>query len=497
MKLYLYNTMTRRREPFEPLEEGRVRMYSCGPTVYDFIHLGNARAFVVPDVIKRYLRYLGYEVTHVQNITDIDDKIIQRANEEGVSFREIVDRYSAAYFEDLEALGCVRPDVNPKASEHIPAMIQMIEALFAKGLAYESGGDVLFDVNRFPAYGALSRQSLGELVAGARVEVAEGKRHPADFVLWKAAKPGEPAWESPWGPGRPGWHIECSAMSTTYLGPSFDIHTGGADLVFPHHENEIAQSEGATGKPFVRYWLHNGYINVDGEKMAKSRGNFFTLRDILKEYPAPVVRLFLISKQYRSPIEFNRSVMDATLRGYRRLAETMQALRERLGEVEAADGGVEAVAEGREGDPQADAILAVVREQEAHFHAGMCDDFNTPVALAALYELARAANSWARRPEGELSPQGERALRHLAARFSTLAGVLGLDLSSAEPVEAAPSDLTAELVQLLIDLRHEARQRREFAQADRIRDALASLGIRLEDGPDGTRWRMDRPAREG
>ena len=379
MSLRLYNTLTRQQEAFEPLDGKTVRMYSCGPTVYDYIHLGNARAFVVPDVLKRYLKASGYDVIHVQNITDIEDKIIGRAQEEGVSFRVIVDRYAQAYFEDLEALGCQKPDHNPKASEHIDDMIALIERLIERDLAYVSGGDVFFAVHKFPNYGRLSRQSLDDLIAGARVEVGEEKRHPADFALWKAAKEGEPYWESPWGRGRPGWHIECSAMSMHYLGQPFDIHTGGADLVFPHHENEIAQSEGATGKPFARFWIHNGYINVDGEKMAKSRGNFFTLRDILKSYPAPVVRLFLLSKHYRSPIEFNQEVMESTQRGYERLTEAVAALRRRV--------AGEYVTEDRpETDDEAAAeVYAFVDRQREQFHQGMDDDLNTPVALAALY----------------------------------------------------------------------------------------------------------------
>src|SRR5690606_40752765 len=265
--LELYNTLTARKEPFTPLEEGRLRMYSCGPTTYNFFHIGNARSFVLPDLLKRYLRFRGYDVLHVQNMTDIDDKIIARARELGVPFDRVAERYGQAYLEDLTRLGCLPPDVGPRASHHIPQIIELIQRLIERGYAYRSGGDVYYQVERFDGYGKLSRQSLSDLVAGARVEVDERKRHPADFALWKAAKPGEPAWDSPWGPGRPGWHIECSAMSMTYLGPTFDIHTGGSDLVFPHHENEVAQSEAATGQPFVRYWLHVGYINIDGEKM--------------------------------------------------------------------------------------------------------------------------------------------------------------------------------------------------------------------------------------
>lgn len=461
-----------------------VRMYSCGPTVYDFIHLGNARAFVVPDVLKRYLKASGYDVIHVQNITDIEDKIIGRAQEEGVEFQVIVDRYAQAYFDDLEALGCQKPDHNPKASEHIADMIAMIESLIERGLAYVSGGDVFFAVHKFSNYGRLSRQSLDDLIAGARVEVGEDKRHPADFALWKAAKEGEPYWESPWGRGRPGWHIECSAMSTHYLGQPFDIHTGGADLVFPHHENEIAQSEGATGKPFARFWVHNGYINVDGEKMAKSRGNFFTLRDILKTYPAPVVRLFLLSKHYRSPIEFNQDVMESTQRGYERLTEAIAALQRRVDVEDVTGERLET------SDEAAAEIYTFVARQREQFHNGMDDDLNTAVALAALYELARYANSWTHRPQADITPDVEKALGHLLYVMGTLADILGLDLTAQQPTAGGTPELVHELLGLLIDVRHEARQERNFAMADRIRDRLAAMGIVLEDGPEGTTWKM-------
>jgi cysteinyl-tRNA synthetase len=304
MTLLVYNTLSNQKELFRPIEYGKVKLYSCGPTVYDYFHIGNARAFIVPDVIRRYLTYLGYSVHYVQNITDIDDKIIARAHEQGVDTSEIADRYLEAFFEDVAALGIDKADAYPRATEHVEDIIKLIELLEEKGYTYEAEGSVYYDVSKFEKYGCLSNQNLEQLQSGARIEVDERKRNPADFVLWKASKAGEPSWDSPWGPGRPGWHIECSAMSMKYLGDTFDIHCGGVDLVFPHHENEIAQSEAATGKQFVKYWLHNGYINIDGEKMSKSLGNFLTIREALQHYSPSVIRFFLISKHYRSPINF-------------------------------------------------------------------------------------------------------------------------------------------------------------------------------------------------
>jgi cysteinyl-tRNA synthetase len=491
LSLQLYNTMSGRKEPFEPYEPGHVRMYTCGPTVYDYIHLGNARAFVVPDVIKRYLQWRGYKVTHVQNITDIEDKIIAKAAEEGVPFQVIVDRYTEAYLEDIERLGCQTPTVMPKASEHIPGIIDMIERLIERGHAYAVGANVYFAVESHSDYGALSGQSLDALVAGARVEVDEEKRHPADFALWKAAKPGEPAWDSPWGPGRPGWHIECSVMSTHYLGQPFDIHTGGADLVFPHHENEIAQSEAATGKKFVRYWVHNGYINVDGEKMAKSAGNFFTVRELFKKYSPQVVRLFLVSKHYRSPIEFNEEVMEATERGYNRLVDAAELLRELVPE--------EYVGELKEpvADEEASRLVQASQDAVDEFVRGMDDDINTAVALAAIYDLTRQVNAAAHRAQAGASQDMLRALGHALHTLEALTGVLGLELARHAPAAEQPAmELVRGLVQLAVDLRSEARRERRFDTADAIRDRLAELGIMLEDTPQGTRWKLSAPDRE-
>lgn len=491
MSLQLYNTMSGKKEPFEPYTPGEVRMYTCGPTVYDYIHLGNARAFVVPDVIKRYLQWRGYKVTHVQNITDIEDKIIAKASQEGVPFQTVVDRFTEAYLEDIARLNCQTPSVLPKASEHIEGIIDMIEELIERGHAYAVGANVFFAVESLPEYGALSGQSLDALVAGARVEVDEGKRHPADFALWKAVKPGEPAWDSPWGAGRPGWHIECSVMSTHYLGQPFDIHTGGADLIFPHHENEIAQSEAATGKKFVRYWVHNGYINVDGEKMAKSRGNFFTVRELFKKYAPQVVRLFLVSKHYRSPIEFNEEVMEATQRGYDRLVDAAELLRELVPE--------EYVGELKESlaDEEANRLVRASQEAIDEFVRGMDDDINTAVALAAVYDLTRQVNAAAHQARAGTTEDMLKALGHALHTLETLTGVLGLELVRDEKAQEQPAmELVRGLVELAVDLRTAARKERAFDKADAIRDRLTELGIILEDTPQGTRWKLTDPGRE-
>lgn len=492
MALQLYNTLSGQKEPFEPYEPGHVRMYTCGPTVYDYIHLGNARAFVVPDVIKRYLQWRGYRVTHVQNITDIEDKIIAKANSEGVDFGVIVDRYTQAYLEDLERLQCQTPSVVPKASEHIDGMIAMIEQLIERGHAYAVGANVFFAVESHADYGCLSGQSLDALVAGARVDVDDEKRHSADFALWKAAKPGEPAWDSPWGPGRPGWHIECSVMSANYLGQPFDIHTGGADLIFPHHENEIAQSEAATGQPFVRYWVHNGYINVDGEKMAKSKGNFFTVREIFKKYAPAVVRLFLVSKHYRSPIEFNEDVMEATQKGYDRLVDAAALLSEMV--------PAEYVRELDQADLQnneAKHLVSAVREAVDHFVKGMDDDINTAVALAAIYDLTRQSNAVAHRAQSGAADEVLQALGYALHTLQSLTGILGLSLVR-EP--AANDDgamaIVEDLMELVLELRTEARKERAFDRADKIRDRLSTMGILLEDTPQGTRWKLTSGGRD-
>ena len=462
MTLKIYNDLHRRKEAFEPLEPGRVRMYVCGMTVYDYCHLGHARVVVVFDVVQRYLKARGFEVTYVRNITDIDDKIIQRANEQGVPFHELTARFIDAMHEDFDALGVERPTIEPRATEHLGEILAMIERLIERGHAYVAeNGDVYYDVRSFPEYGKLSGKSIDDLEAGARVEPGEGKRDPLDFALWKAAKPGEPAWDSPWGQGRPGWHIECSAMSTTALGDTFDIHGGGADLTFPHHENEIAQSEGATGHPFVRYWMHNGFVRVNDEKMAKSLGNFFTIREILERYRPEEVRYFILTSHYRSPLNYDETHLVNARKALDRLYTALRGL---------------PAAEPGEAEKYVEA-----------FNAAMDDDFNTPEALAVLFELVREINR-------ERGQDPEKAAR-MGAELKRLGGILGLLQDDPEAWlkggSGGESGLSDEQIEALIQQRLEARKARNWAEADRIRDELKAQGIVLEDTPQGTIWRRE------
>ena len=458
--LQIYNTLTRRKAPFTPIEPGKARMYVCGMTVYDLCHLGHARVLVVFDVVYRYLMRAGYAVTYVRNITDIDDKIIRRAQENGEPADTLADRYIAAMHEDAAALGILSPHDEPRATVHIPEILAMIERLVANGHAYAvDNGDVYYAVASFPGYGKLSGKDPHELRSGARVEVDEAKRDPLDFVLWKAAKPGEPAWESPWGHGRPGWHIECSAMSTCCLGNHFDIHGGGADLQFPHHENEIAQSEGATGEPFVDIWMHNGFVRVNEEKMSKSLGNFFTVREILARYQPEEVRYFILTSHYRSPLNYDDEHLDNARAALTRLYTALRGL------------------------PAAEAGAAGLPFRE-RFDAAMDDDFNTPVALAVLFDLAREINRW--------RADDEPAAAALGTELRALGGVLGLLSQDADDYlrggtgAEGPSDAD---IDALIQQRADARKARDFAGADRIRDELQAAGIVLEDGPGGTTWR--------
>ncbi len=463
--LTIYNSLTRAKEPFRPIEPGKVRMYVCGMTVYDYCHLGHARVLVVFDVIVRHLRSLGYDVTYVRNITDVDDKIIQRANERGETIQQLTDRFIRAMHEDAEALGVLPPDIEPRATDNIDAIIDMISTLMEKGYAYQAeNGDVYYDVSRFPKYGRLSGKRLEDLRAGARVEVAEAKEDPLDFVLWKVAKEGEPAWDSPWGPGRPGWHIECSAMSTRCLGPHFDIHGGGMDLKFPHHENEVAQSEAATGQTFVDVWIHNGFVQIDDEKMSKSLGNFFTVREILERYDPEEVRYFILTSHYRKPLNYSNEHLEQAHGALTRLYTALRGLEEG-------------------GNPDTEAG----RPFRERFEAAMNDDFNTPEALAVLFEVAREIN---RLRDGD--PQ---QARDLAAVLRSLGDRLGL---LQRPPEAylkgrggGDGGLSDEEIEALIRQRTEARAARQWAEADRIRDRLAEAGIVLEDGPEGTTWRRE------
>ncbi len=462
MTLEIYNDLHRKKEAFEPLEPGKVRMYVCGMTVYDYCHLGHARVVVVFDVVQRYLKARGYEVTYVRNITDIDDKIIQRANEQGIPFHELTARFIDAMHEDFDALGVERPTIEPRATEHLGEILAMIERLIERGHAYVAeNGDVYYDVRSFPEYGKLSGKSIDDLEAGARVEPGEGKRDPLDFALWKAAKPGEPAWDSPWGKGRPGWHIECSAMSTTALGDTFDIHGGGADLTFPHHENEIAQSEGATGHPFVRYWMHNGFVRVNDEKMAKSLGNFFTIREILERYRPEEVRYFILTSHYRSPLNYDEAHLVNARKALDRLYTALRGLPH---------------AEPGEADKYVEA-----------FFAAMDDDFNTPEALAVFFELVREINR-----ERDRNP--EKAAR-MGAELKRLGAILGLLQDDPEAWlkggVGGGSELSDEQIEALIQQRLEARKARNWAEADRIRDELKAQGIVLEDTPQGTSWRRE------
>jgi cysteinyl-tRNA synthetase len=476
----VYNDLTNQKEEFKPIEPGKVGMYVCGMTVYDYCHLGHARVMVVFDVIYRYLMERGYEVNYVRNVTDIDDKIIVRANENGEEFTDLTERFTRAMHEDAEALGVLPPSSEPRATTHIAEIVAMVQRLIERGHAYAAdNGDVYYAVASFAEYGKLSGKALEDLQAGARVEVGEAKRDPLDFVLWKAAKPEEPAWDSPWGKGRPGWHIECSAMSTCCLGDTFDIHGGGADLTFPHHENEIAQSEGATGKPFVNYWLHNGFVRINEEKMSKSLGNFFTVREILERYRAEEVRYFILTSHYRSPLNYDDEHLDNARAALTRFYTALRGL------------------------PETDETRGIETERfSQRFQEAMDDDFNTPEALAVLFDLAREIN---RRRE-----QDAQATAGLGAELRRLGGVLGILQADPEAylkggdvvtgngrLAAQPSSIsgegdavfTEERIDELIEQRAQAKKEKNWAEADRIRDELQEAGIQLEDGSGGTTWR--------
>ncbi len=484
--LRIYNTLTRTKEELRPIEPGHVRMYVCGMTVYDYCHLGHARVLVAFDTVARYLRSLGYRVTYVRNITDIDDKIIARASENGEDFRTLTERFIGHMHEDCRALGVLAPDMEPRATHYIGPIIAMVERLLANGAAYRGAtGDVYYDVSAFPAYGALSDRRLEDLRSGARVEVDEAKDDPLDFVLWKAAKPGEPSWESPWGPGRPGWHIECSAMSMSCLGDHFDIHGGGMDLQFPHHENELAQSEAATGGRFVNVWMHNGFVRIDDEKMSKSLGNFFTVRSALARYPAETVRCFMLSSHYRSPLNYSEDHLRQADASVRRLYTALRGLDAGEGAPRGAPGPCAGPRHGARGP---DTREGAPREPWlARFRAAMDDDFNTPEAISVLFDLAHEVNR-AREPDPDRA-------RSLAGALRALGGVLGL--LGADPEawlrgESAGGGPDDDEVAAMIERRTAARVRKDWAEADRLRDGLAAAGIVLEDGAGGTVWRRVR-----
>ncbi|WP_075620212.1 cysteine--tRNA ligase [Paenisporosarcina indica] len=464
MSIQIYNTLTRQKEPFVPLEEGKVKMYVCGPTVYNYIHIGNSRPVIVYDTVRRYLSYRGYEVNFVSNFTDVDDKIIKTANELGEEVSELTERFIKAYFEDVKALGCQEADAHPRVTEHMDGIIEFIEVLVEKGYAYESQGDVYYRTRKFEGYGKLSHQSVDDLKIGARIETGEKKEDALDFALWKAVKPGEIFWESPWGKGRPGWHIECSVMARELLGDTIDIHAGGQDLTFPHHENEIAQSEAYTGKPFARYWMHNGYINIDNEKMSKSLGNFVLVNDIRQQIDPQVLRFFMLSVHYRHPINFSQELVENAENGLSRIRTSYANLSHRL-----------------ETSPElgdhADTWLHKIDEVHQQFITAMDDDFNSANGIAALFELASLANMYLIEKHTEAN-----VLTTFMNTLKELSNVLGIEVEVSEVV--LDEDIDA-----LIAERIQARKNKDFARADAIRDQLKEMNILLEDTAQGIRWK--------
>lgn len=463
----IYNTMTRKKEEFIPLEEGKVKMYVCGPTVYNFIHLGNARPFTVFDTLRRYFEYRGYEVTYIQNFTDVDDKIIKRSHEEGISPEEVAEKYIKEYFIDCDGLGIKRATVHPQVTDNIDNIIVFVQDLIDKGYAYEAGGDVLFRTRKFKEYGKLSHQNIEELELGARIDVDDKKEDPLDFVLWKAKKEGEPGWQSPWGEGRPGWHIECSVMSNRYLGNTIDIHAGGQDLQFPHHENEIAQSECRNGHTFARYWMHNGYINVDGEKMSKSLGNFFTVRDISNKYDLGLVRFFLLATQYRNPVNFSDTVLEQAKAGLERLTNARDNAEFILGNL--ADSSLR--------DEEKDMVAGLDKYRERFIEA-MDDDLNTADAISVIFELAKFMNT-------NISDRSSKEFVQLNLDiFNELTGVLNIANKSVEE-----DDSLSQKVEDLIAKRAQAKKEKNFALADQIRDELTAMGIAIEDTRQGVKWK--------
>lgn len=460
----LYNTQSRRKEEFIPQIPGKVSMYACGPTVYNYFHIGNARAFIFFDVVHRYFQYLGMDVTYVQNVTDIDDKIIAQAIQENSSFRDIAAKYTQAFFQDCAALGIKSPTHQPLATEVMDEIISAIDSMVKKGYAYESNGDVYFDTASLESYGSLSGKKTEEQMVGARVAENSNKRNPSDFTLWKQSKPGEPVWQSPWGEGRPGWHTECVVMSQKYLGDSFDIHGGGIDLVFPHHENELAQAVALTGKPLANYWMHNGFLNIEGEKMSKSLNNFFTARDILKEYDSEAIRFFFLSKHYRSPIDFNR---DLVVEAHKAVSNFYAALK-----------SVDYLNVTANQTLPEDLELSKL---EAEFSEAMDDDFNTAKAIAVLFELSKRTKNTATSMDKRI------AAATILVRLGT---VLGFFQNIGQRLSEKVHDLSSDLIEQLIIYRREARERKDWAMSDRIRDDLAKLGIELKDTPQGCTWNI-------
>lgn len=478
MTIKVYNTLTKQKEEFVPIHPGKANIYVCGVTPYNHPHVGNARPFVTWDVIRRFLEHEGYDVTHVQNFTDVDDKIINTANKEGVQWFDICNRYIDSYFEVMDKLNVRRAHVYPRVSEHINDIIATVQCLIDNGYGYVVDGDVFYSVEKFKYYGQLSGRNLEDMLAGARVDVDDRKRNPMDFALWKSAKPGEPAWDSPWGPGRPGWHIECSTMSMKYLGESFDFHGGGSDLIFPHHENEIAQSEGCTGiHPFVHYWLHNGFITVNEEKMSKSLGNFFMVIDILEHYDPETLRFFIVSTHYRSPLDFS----DARLTEAQKSLARLRQAQETLGEL----------SEMMSAGPTADslALRDKVKELREAFMEAMRDDFNTALAISHMFALAKEINIYHKAVvDAGIKPDGKLValLNDVLAEMCSIIGVL--EKTAAPAAEESGDSKEAELVEMLIAMRQDARKNKNYALADELRNKLSEIGIVLQDTPQGVKW---------
>lgn len=473
MVLKVYNTLGRRKDEFVPLVSEKVSIYVCGPTVYDYIHIGNARAFIVADVVRRYLEYKGYKVNLVSNITDIDDKILQRARKTGLSVQQLGEKYIEAYLDDIMKLNIKSPNVKPRATKHIPEMIETIETLIEKGYAYQAEGNVYFEISKFKEYGKLSGNLAKALQIGSRIEVDPKKRNPADFVLWKAEKPGEIGWHSPWGKGRPGWHIECSTMAAKYVGETFDIHMGGKDLIFPHHENEIAQAEATTGKLFAKYWLHNEWLTVNGKKMSKSLGNFVTVRDAIGNYSPQSLRFFLTSSHYRSPIDFNE--------------RALKNAEKHMNRIKSAFTRIEEIAEKSQNSLKDEDLLSEVLKSKGRFDNAMDDDFNTPLAITALFDIARAINSYADyNSEIDIATKSK-----VLGTFEQLLEVLGIGNNIIEKMKAS-HEIVNSLLSLILDLRQNMRTRKDWENSDLIRKRLHKIGITIEDAKDGSKWKIKR-----
>ncbi|NLK21208.1 MAG: cysteine--tRNA ligase [Epulopiscium sp.] len=461
----IYNTLTKKKEEFIPLEPGKVKMYVCGPTVYNYIHIGNARPYIVFDTVRRYFEYKGYKVTYVQNFTDVDDKIIKKANEENKTTAEIVDKYIKETLKDADALNIKRATVHPRVTEEMTEIIAMIETLIEKGFAYVVEGTVYFYTHAFKSYGKLSNKNQEDLEAGARIEINEDKKHPMDFVLWKPKKEGEPSWNSPWGDGRPGWHIECSAMAKKYLGDTIDIHAGGEDLVFPHHENEIAQSESTNGKPFAKYWMHNGFINIDNKKMSKSKGNFFTLREVAGEFPHEVIRFFMLNAHYRSPINFSRELMQSAQNGLERIKNAILNLEHLI-----SHNSREEITEDEE------RLSRDLKLFDEKFEEAMEDDFNTAYAVASIFELVKLSNTHV---TNQSSKEFAKIVKNKILNLCSILGIL----------EKQGDNLLDSEIESLIQKRQEARKAKDWDLADEIRNDLKKKGITLEDTPQGVKWK--------